>query len=84
MTCHDDRRRLATNPLVVHPDSIYRRSRGQEMLEEVVLTIPMRVFYPEEFFNLIRMAGFTVTGQWGDCAGELYGQGPGLVAEFTL
>jgi hypothetical protein len=82
MTCHDVRPRLVENPLVLYPELIYRRWRGEEMLEEVVLPIPMRCFYPDEFLDLIRSAGFTITGKWGGYAGELYGQGTELVVEF--
>ena len=84
MTCHDVRRRLIEDPLVLNPELIYRRWRGDKMLEEVVLPIPMRCFYPEEFLDLIRSAGFTVTDTWGGYAGELYGQGNELVVEFSL
>jgi hypothetical protein len=83
MTCHDVRRRLVEKPLVLHPELIYRRWCGEEMLEEVVLPIPMRCFYPDEFLDLIRSAGFTITGSWGGYAGEPYGQGKELVVEFA-
>jgi len=83
VTCHDIRRRLAENPLIVYPELIYRRWRGEEMLEEVVLPIPMRVFYPNEFLDLIREAGFAITGSWGGYAGEHYGHGKELVVEFS-
>ncbi len=82
MTCHDVRRRLVENPLVLYPELIYRRWRGEQMLEEAVLPIPMRVFYPDEFRDLIRSAGFTITGQWGGYSGEPYGEGNELVIEF--
>jgi len=82
MTCHDVRRRLVENPLVLYPELIYRRWRGEHMLEEAVLPIPMRVFYPDEFRDLIGSAGFTITGQWGGYDGEPYGEGNELVIEF--
>lgn len=84
MTCHDVRRRLVANPLVLYPELIYRRWREEEMLEEVVLPIPMRVFYPDEFLDLIRSAGFTIAGSWGGYAGEAYGKGKELVVESSL
>ena len=83
MTCHDVRRRLVENPLVLYPELIYRRWRGEEMLEEAVLPIPMRCFYPDEFLDLIRSADFTITGSWGGYAGEPYGRGRQLVIEFA-
>jgi len=82
ITCHDCRRRLTRYPLVLYPDLIYRRFRGDELLEEVVLHIPMRVFYPDEFLDRIQPAGFTPTGKWGGYAGEPYGQGNELVVAF--
>ncbi|MBU1050642.1 class I SAM-dependent methyltransferase [Candidatus Bipolaricaulota bacterium] len=83
MTCHDARRRLVKEPLVVYPELIYRRWREEEMLEEVILPIPMRCYYPQEFLDLIRSAGFTITGSWGGYASEPYGQGKELVVEFS-
>jgi len=82
ITCHDCRRRLVEDPLVLYPDLIYRRWRGDKLVEEVVLHIPMRVFYPDEFVDRIRSAGFTITGTWGGYAGEPYGQGNELVVAF--
>ena len=54
------------------------------MLEEVVLPIPMRCFYPDEFLDLVRSAGFTITDQWGGYRGEPYGQRKELVVEFAV
>jgi len=83
MTCHDVRRRLVENPLVLYPELIYRRYRGSELIDETFLPIPMRCFYPDEFLDLIRSAGFTITGTWGGYNGEPYGQGKELVVEFV-
>jgi SAM-dependent methyltransferase len=82
VTCHDCRRRLAREPLVLYPDLVYRRWREDEMLEETVLHIPMRVFYPDEFLERIRSAGFSITGTWGGYAGEAYAEGSELVVAF--
>jgi len=83
MTCHDVRRRLVEEPLVLYPELIYRRYRGEELPDETVLPIPMRCFYPDEFLELICSAGFAITDSWGGYAGEPYGQGKELVVEFT-
>jgi len=83
MTCHDVRRRLAEDPLVVYPELIYRTYQGDELVDETVLPVPMRCFYPNGFLELIRSAGFTVTGSWGGYAGEPYGEGGELVVEFA-
>ena len=84
MTCHDVRPRLTEDPLVVYPELIHRRYRGDELVDEVVLPIAMRCFYPDEFLERIRSAGFTITDTWGGYAGETYGQGPELIVEFSL
>lgn len=83
VTCHDCRRRFVEDPLVLYPNLIYHRWREEEMLEEVVLHIPMRVFYPDEFLDRIQSAGFTPTAEWGGYAGEPYGQGNELVVAFN-
>ena len=84
MTCHDVRRRLVKDPLILYPELIYRTYRVDELVDKTVLPIPMRVFYPDEFLALIRSAGFTVTGTWGGYAGEPYGEGNELVVELSL
>lgn len=83
MTCHDLRRRLVENPLVLYPELIYRRFQGDDLLDETVLLISMHCFYPEEFLNLIRSAGFGIAGTWGGYASERYGHGKELVVEFS-
>jgi len=84
MTCHDARRRLVEEPLILYPELIYRTYRCDDLIDETVLPIPMRCFYPDEFLDLIGSAGFTVTGAWGGYAGEPYGGGGELVVEFSL
>jgi SAM-dependent methyltransferase len=84
LACYDHRVRVTDNPLVLHPRLIYRRFVGEVVVDEAVLEITMRCFYPEEFLRRIRAAGFAVTDSWGGYAGERYGDGTELVAEFTL
>ena len=84
ITCHDVRPRLSEDPLVLYPELIHRRYRGDELVDEVVLPIPMHCFYPDEFLDRIRSAGFAITRTWGGYAGEPYGEGPELVVEFSL
>lgn len=84
VTCHDVRRRLTSDPLVLYPDLVYRRYDGADLLEESVLTIPMRCFYPDEFLALIEEAGFEIRETWGGYAGEEYGAGNELVVEFSV
>ena len=55
----------------------------EALVDEVVLKIAMRCYYPEEFMQLIINQGFRVLQQWGGYAGELYGQGSELIVQFT-
>ena len=75
---------VGTDPLVVYPHLIYRRFVGDELVDEAVLKIAMRCFYPDEFINRIESEGFRVVGAWGGYAGEAYGSGSELVIEFTM
>ena len=84
VVCYDCRRRLTPEPLVLYPELVYRRFVGDEVVEEEVLPIPMRCFYPQEFLQLIEGHGFVVTQTWGGYAGEEYGVGNELVVEFSL
>jgi len=84
ITCHDLRRRLVAEPLVLYPELVYRRYRGERLIDATVLPIPMRCYYPAEFLEQITTAGFTVTGTWGGYGQERYGEGPELVVEFGL
>ena len=52
------------------------------MVDEAVLKIPMRCYYPDEFSTLITEHGFRIIDRWGGYAGEAYGVGPELVVRF--
>jgi hypothetical protein len=52
-------------------------------VDEAVLKIAMRCYYPEKFVQLIVNQGFRVCQQWGGYEGEPYGQGSELVVQFT-
>jgi SAM-dependent methyltransferase len=83
VTCHDRRPRMDPDKMVLYPELIYRRYHGTALVDEAVLQITMRCYYPEEFMQLIVQQGFRVLQQWGGYAGELYGQGSELVVQFT-
>jgi SAM-dependent methyltransferase len=68
--------------LVIYPDMIYRRYVNDVLAEEVIHPIKMRCYYPEEFKQLIKSMGFTITQAWGGYDNEEYGVGPELVIEF--
>jgi hypothetical protein len=84
VACSDVRRRLEDSPLVLYPDLVYRRYSGDDLKEEVVLTIPMRCFYPDEFLDLIEEHGGRILEKWGGYEGERYGSGNELVVEFSM
>lgn len=75
--------RLQTEPLVAFPQLVYRFYEHGEMVDEAVLNIAMRVYYPDELLALVREAGFQVKDCWGGYAGEEYGKGSELVVAFT-
>ena len=83
VTCHDVRPRLRRDPLVLYPELIWRRYRGDEVAEEVKLQIAMRCYYPGDLEALITSHGFRILDRWGGYAGEQYGEGPELVIRFT-
>lgn len=82
---HLDRRTgVKSHPLTLYPELVYRRYRGGELVDEAVLSIAMRCYYPDELLARVRGAGFRVERTWGGYAGEAYGEGPEQVVEFML
>jgi hypothetical protein len=69
--------------LVLYPELVYRRYEGETLVDEQVLAISMRCYYPEGLAQLVRNQGFRVVGKWGGYGGEPYGKGPELVLAFT-
>jgi SAM-dependent methyltransferase len=83
ITCHDRRRRMDPDTLVLYPELVCRQYEGESLTDETVLPIAMRCYYPEEFARLIVAHGFRTMARWGGYAGEPYGEGPELVIQFT-
>jgi len=83
VTCYDRRLRMDADKMVLYPELIYRCYQGETLVEEAMLKIAMRCYYPEEFVQLIVHQGFRVLHQWGGYKGEPYGQGSELVVQFT-
>ena len=83
VTLHDRRSRIDRERLVLYPELIYRRYRDDALVDEAVLKIAMRCYYPEELLNLIAAHGFRVANMYGGFAGEQYGEGPELIVEFA-
>jgi SAM-dependent methyltransferase len=82
--CFDRRPRLDPEKLILYPELIYRHYQGNQLVNEAILKIPMRCYYPDEFAALIEAHGFRIMNRWGGYAGEEYGLGSELVIEFAL
>ncbi len=82
LTRHSRVVRVDQQNLVVYPELVYRRYRGDALNDETILSIAMRCYYPVEFIGLIEDRGFTVRDRWGGYAGEPYGEGPELIVQF--
>lgn len=82
VACYDRRARIDPERLVLYPELVYRRFEGDEVVEEAVLEIAMRCYYPEELLALVESHGFVVRRAWGGYHGEAYGEGDELVVEF--
>ena len=83
ITCHDRRPRMDASNLVLYPELVYRRYAGDVLKDETILEIVMRCYYPKPFEQIIADHGFRVVNRWGGYAGEVYGEGPELVLQFT-
>ncbi len=77
-----ERRWPTTDRLVLYPELVYRRYRGATLVDEAILGIAMRCYYPDELEQLILRHGFEIIRRWGGYAGERYGAGPELVLQF--
>lgn len=83
LVCYDRRRGMDAEKLVLYPELIYRRYEGETMVEENVLKISMRCYYPDTFEQLIVDHGFFILNRWGGYEGEIYGQGSELIIQFS-
>lgn len=83
ITSHDIRPRMDLERMVIYPELIYRLYEGEKLVDEAVLKIAMRCYYPDQFIQLIESHEFTMTGRWGGYSGETYGEGSELVVRFT-
>ncbi len=82
LTCHDRRRRLNRDPLVLYPELVWRRYEDHALVDEVTLRVAMRCYYPDEFERLVTSQGFRIVERCGGYAGEPYGEGSELVLRF--
>lgn len=82
IVCSDKYTSIDAEKLILYPELIYRRFAGDELVDETILRIAMRCYYPDEFEQIITDHGFTVLQRWGGYHGEPYGVGAELVVEF--
>jgi SAM-dependent methyltransferase len=82
LVCYDRKAGIHDEKLILYPELIYRRYEGETLVEESLLKIVMRCYYPDTFEKLITEQGFIILNRWGGYEGEVYGQGPELVIQF--
>ena len=82
VVCYDTRPRMDEEKLILYPELIYRRFENDVLVDEAILKILMRCYYPDEFEALISRHGFSIKNCWGGYSEEIYGQGPELVIQF--
>ena len=84
VTMSNNCRKFADNPVRVYPKLIYRHyNASEELVDESVLDIVMRVWQPDELIDLVERHGFKITERLGGYHGEAWGEGPELVVAFT-
>lgn len=74
--------RITENPMVLYPHLIYRKYKGDRLIDELKQSIKMRCYYPDEFKQRIESYGFQIVESWGGYRGEKYGEGKELVVKF--
>ncbi len=97
VACYVKRQRMDKKKLLLYPELIYRRYEKDVLVDETILKIVMRCWYPREFEALIEDQGFSVVNRWGGYVEEAdaeeadaeaadaekaYGEGPELVIQF--
>ena len=75
-------KRIKEEPLIIYPELIYKYYEGEELVDEVSSIVPIRVYYADEFREVIMVHGFSIIETWGGYRGEKYGEGPELVIKF--
>jgi SAM-dependent methyltransferase len=83
VTLHDRRPRMDPERLVLYPELIFRRYEDDQLVDEAILKVCLRCYYPEQLPNLIAAQGFRIVSIWGGYAGEPYGEGPELIVEYA-
>jgi cyclopropane fatty-acyl-phospholipid synthase-like methyltransferase len=70
--------------LVFYPNLIYQYWFDDQLVEESLMEISMRVWYPNQLLDLVETNGFEIINKWGGYQREKYGKGPELVISFAL
>jgi SAM-dependent methyltransferase len=83
VTCHDMRKRIDRDRLILYPQLIYRHYEAQSLRHTAVLKIVMRCYYPDEFEKIIVDHRFRVVNRWGGYHEERYSEGSELVLQFA-
>lgn len=83
VTCHERRKCIDPDLLVLYPEAIYRRYEGNKLVDQAVLKFGMKCYYPEQFEKLVANHGFTIVSRWGGYQSEPYGEGDELIIQFT-
>lgn len=60
---YEHRRSMDRERMVIYPDLIFREYDGDRMIDQAVLGICMRCYYPDEFVQLVTGHAFEVAGQ---------------------
>ena len=84
VSCHDRRPKMDSERLVLYPELIYREYDGDRLVDETILKIAMRCYYPDEFDKLVCSKGFKIVNRWGGYSDEKYGFGPELILQFKI
>ena len=82
VACYDKRVRMDKEKMILYPELVYRKYENDVPVDEAILKIVMRCYYPQEFEALIEDRGFEIIDRWGGYAGEPYGEGTELVIQF--
>ena len=83
VVCIERKAGVRGKPLTLYPQLVCRRFRGEELVDEAVLAIAMRCWYPDELLARILAEGYNVTGTWGGYHGERWDDGQELIVEFA-
>jgi len=74
--------RMDAERLILYPEIIYRYYENEQLINESVLQVSMRCWYPSQFEELVTGHGFLIVNRWGGYAGEQWGHGSELVLQF--